>query len=575
LLYECPLANLDEIVFISSDYSNEELETLRSVMLCGQSVAFRPDLASSFEGIGLNLNNVVSSIHQSLLVKNSAVVTATTKTRKEKKYPWEKRVAFQERNSAGEKVFSCSKCHKRFSDRSHLKRHERIHTGEKPFGCSKCGQRFSRGDKLKNHQRICQQNGSVKFESPILNNVPMVKDEKLELQMELENLRANYPEALRAEDAVKVKMEVCDDDYVDFWGRNQENSDPDYNPDSDTEGKPRNIKSEDTKPEMNITVKNENSEGLDKKPGEKGSLTCNLCNKVFANKRNLREHHKIHTGEKEFSCPVCEKKFAQKGALTRHERTHTGLKPFQCSQCDYRCSDSSNLKNHEKRHTGERPFLCHQCDMTFTTLSNLKTHAKYHAGDTPFRCEHCNKGFVYLSELKMHERVHTGDKPYACSRCDYRCAQLSTMKRHENLHTGDLPFSCSYCTKRFNSKQNLTSHERTHTGEKPFECPECHQKFSDKSHLKRHLRIHTGEKPFQCSKCEQRFGRGDKMREHERNCGGGHGGSKVSHNAPPSERKNLPLPADLARIQYMSTMAHHHAAYVSSPDNSTVPPDSP
>ena len=140
----------------------------------------------------------------------------------------------------------------------------------------------------------------------------------------------------------------------------QENSDPDYNPDSDTEGKPRNIKSEDTKPDMNISVKNENSEGLDKKPGEKGSLTCNLCNKVFANKRNLREHHKIHTGEKEFSCPVCEKKFAQKGALTRHERTHTGLKPFQCSQCDYRCSDSSNLKNHEKRHTGERPFLCHQ-----------------------------------------------------------------------------------------------------------------------------------------------------------------------------------------------------------------------
>ena len=42
-----------------------------------------------------------------------------------------------------------------------------------------------------------------------------------------------------------------------------------------------------------------------------------------------------------------------------------------------------------------------------------------------------------------------------------------------------------------------------------------------------------------------------------------------------NEIKNLPLPADLARIQYMSTMAHHHAAYVSSPDNSTVPPDSP
>ena len=85
-LYECPLANLDEIVYISSDYTEKELHTLRNIMLSGQTMAFQPDLASSFEGIGLNLNNVLASIHESLLVKNSSNVT---KLRNEKQAtPW-------------------------------------------------------------------------------------------------------------------------------------------------------------------------------------------------------------------------------------------------------------------------------------------------------------------------------------------------------------------------------------------------------------------------------------------------------------------------------------------------------
>ena len=67
-LYECPLANLDEIVYFSTDYTEKELDTLRNVMLSGQTLAFKPDLASSFEGIGLDLNDIPKSFQASLKV---------------------------------------------------------------------------------------------------------------------------------------------------------------------------------------------------------------------------------------------------------------------------------------------------------------------------------------------------------------------------------------------------------------------------------------------------------------------------------------------------------------------------
>ena len=79
LLYECPLANLDDIIYISTDYTEKELQTLKNIMLSGQTMSFKPDLASSFEGIGLNLNNVLSSIHQSLMIKNSVNMSRRNK----------------------------------------------------------------------------------------------------------------------------------------------------------------------------------------------------------------------------------------------------------------------------------------------------------------------------------------------------------------------------------------------------------------------------------------------------------------------------------------------------------------
>ncbi|XP_039288368.1 zinc finger protein 883 isoform X2 [Nilaparvata lugens] len=52
-----------------------------------------------------------------------------------------------------EKCHTCSTCHKSFYRRRELVRHEAVHTGFKPFPCAVCQKTFARRDKLARHQK--------------------------------------------------------------------------------------------------------------------------------------------------------------------------------------------------------------------------------------------------------------------------------------------------------------------------------------------------------------------------------------------------------------------------------------
>eukprot|EP00108_Taenia_solium_P008846 TsM_000874200 transcript=TsM_000874200 gene=TsM_000874200 len=162
---------------------------------------------------------------------------------------------------------------------------------------------------------------------------------------------------------------------------------------------------------------------------------CNLCFRVFANSASLKQHMRLHRGEKPFKCRFCDKTSATMCNILTHERTHTRERPYKCTLCSADFSSSSNLKTHMRTHSGDRPFRCNLCDRRFVTSNALTTHLRAHWGLRLHPCPDCDRQFSTSSNLRVHHRtVHLGIKQYHCVVCGKAFATSSNLNAHSRQH---------------------------------------------------------------------------------------------------------------------------------------------
>ncbi|KAM9861105.1 uncharacterized protein ACBR49_003465 [Aulostomus maculatus] len=211
-------------------------------------------------------------------------------------------------------------------------------------------------------------------------------------------------------------------------------------------------------------------------------FSCPHCEKTYGLKRDLKEHLVLHTGEKPYVCEHCEKAFARRPSLRIHRLLHcsrliyTQSPKLQCTLCPKLLANTGSLKNHMKIHTGEKPHVCQHCGRCFSQKGNLDSHLRVHNGEKPYPCSECDQSFSQKQELCRHMLSHTGGG-FLCSYCGKSLRDPHTLKAHERLHTGytvapklrrhmkshlmEKPHSC-HCGATYALRQSLLRHQAQH-----------------------------------------------------------------------------------------------------------------
>ena len=91
--------------------------------------------------------------------------------------------------------------------------------------------------------------------------------------------------------------------------------------------------------------------------GIETDLQCQVCQKMFKRKDNLRRHGRIHSGQK-VPCDICKREFIDRYELQRHKnRVHNPGVVYRCDVCDKEYKTLVGRDKHKQIHSGKYRYL--------------------------------------------------------------------------------------------------------------------------------------------------------------------------------------------------------------------------
>ena len=287
------------------------------------------------------------------------------------------------------KQFYCGICGKSCKRKDNLLRHQLIHT-EKKLKCSLCAVTFYSSSLLESHEKKHLILKDFKKEQCEICGKTIYD---ISLKKHLETHSGNRK---------TFKCMFCDKEYVD----------------------PK-------------TMKEHEFVHFGKKP-----FHCTTCNKSFKWMSSLRGHKTTHNTEKTLGCKICGEMFRTQAKLRYHKRTiHASdgeSKTYECTTCSKKLSTAKTLRQHEKIHTGDRKLACgFNCSKRFKDRSELNAHMEIHK-DERHKCSYCEKSFSKKVVLDAHIKSHLGVKEFQCTECEKSFLRNWMLNRHLKSHANSL-----------------------------------------------------------------------------------------------------------------------------------------
>ena len=91
------------------------------------------------------------------------------------------------------------------------------------------------------------------------------------------------------------------------------------------------------------------------------------------------------------------------GSLNHNNNFNLNLKHL-CEVCDKSFKTQNILRQHMRIHTGDKPFVCNICSKAFSQMASLKYHSATHSDERPYSCDYCSKTFKLKPPFKKHVR---------------------------------------------------------------------------------------------------------------------------------------------------------------------------